>query len=135
MAQAALTIVAGTGGIALGAWLAWRNSRRAATDRLLVEALNDLVAAVADVAGGDQRARRRYASAMARLLLHGSPHVIDAWHEFQLTSDTGTADGRRRFIAAVQVSRRDLGRPTVDELAAAHLLFGGASESEGAADR
>lgn len=120
----ALPILAGLTGVIIGAYLARRNERRAHADRLLAEALNDLVAAIADVAAGDQSAQRRYASATSRVALHGSAELVDALRGFQVDATTGTDDGRQRFLAAVQAARQTLGRPAVDDAAARILLFG-----------
>jgi hypothetical protein len=130
LVEVLLPIVAGLVGVAAGAFLARRNERRAHADRLLAEALNDLVGAVADVAGGDEVAKRRYAGATSRVVLHGSPALVEAMRAFQEDPTTGTVDGQRRFIAALQAARRELGRPGVDEGAAAVLLFGAEGSRE-----
>lgn len=120
----AVPIAAGLVGIVVGAALARRNARRDHADRLLADALNDLVSAIADVAGGDHDAQHRYASATSRIALHGSPALVIAFQAFQRDATTATDDGRRRLIGALRASRRELGRPPVDEDAVALLLFG-----------
>lgn len=88
---AVVTFVVALGGVGLGAVLSRRNERRAQADRLLVEALNDAVDALAAVAAAQRRlrpemefredrdrldaAQHRYASAVSRVALHGSPSV------------------------------------------------------------
>ena len=130
----ALTITAGLVGVIVGAAinaaLSRRNERRAHADRLLAETLNDLVGSVADVAGGDAAARRRYASTPARIALYGSPELVAAVRSFQDASTTGTPEGRRRLVAAVQSARRELGRAAVDDEAVHVLLFGPATPHE-----
>lgn len=59
----ALPIVAGLIGVFAGAVLSRRNARRDHVDKLLADALNDLVGAIAEVASGDQAAQRRYSAA------------------------------------------------------------------------
>lgn len=120
----AASIAAGLLGVVVGGLLARRNARRDHADQLLAETLNDLVAAIADVAAGDDEAQRRYASAVSRIVLHGSPTLIAAFEAFQRDATTETEDGRRRLIAAVQSARHELGRDRVDEQAAGVLLFG-----------
>lgn len=121
-------VVAVAGGV-IGAGLARRNEKRAHADRLLADALDDLVGAIADVAAGDQDALRRYAAATSRLVLHGSSTLVEAFRLFQVEPTTGTTDGRRRLIAALQAARRELGRPNIDEEAASMLLFGHADDN------
>lgn len=111
-------------GVLAGALLQRRNARTDHAEKLLAEALDDLVGAVADVASGDIGAQRRYAGATSRIVLHGSPELVTAFHMFQADATTSTVDGRRRFMHALQVARRELGRPPVDEHAARMLLFG-----------
>lgn len=65
--EVAAALAAGLIGVALGAWLARRNEKQAATERLLIEAINDLVDAVAGVAQGVPNAQAQYGSALARL--------------------------------------------------------------------
>jgi hypothetical protein len=130
MSQAALALVVGFGaaivGAGVGAFLTRRNERASSADRLLAEAINDLVAAIAEVTGGSgQDAMNRYASATARVALHGSPEVVEAFYEFQKDANTGTTDGRQRLMAALQVARCDLGHKRIDNEAHLRaLLFG-----------
>jgi hypothetical protein len=63
------------------------------------------------------------------LALHGSPEVVEAFYEFQQDANTGTADGRQRLMAALQVARRDLGHKPVDEEAHLRVLLFGSQES------
>jgi len=124
-AAAALVAVAvGFGGVVLGALLARRNERRSRSDVLLVEALNDATAAIAEAAVGTEGAQQRYASALARIGLHGSPEVVTAFRVFQDDATTLTEDGRDRLVAALQVARRRLGHGAVSELDLQVLLFG-----------
>lgn len=116
VAIALITLVAGLVGVVLGGFLARRNEKRAHGERLLVEALNDAVTAIADVAGGEGKAaQNRYASAMSRIALHASPGVISEFREFQDDATTATKDGRARFVDAVQQARRELGHGEADE--------------------
>jgi hypothetical protein len=117
-------VIAGLVGVLAGAFLSRRNARSDHAEKLLAEALNDLVASIAEVAAGDAAAQRRYAGATSRIVLHGSPDLVAAFHAFQVEPTTGTTDGRRRLLAALQAARRELGRSVVDEEAAAVLLFG-----------
>lgn len=80
--------------------------------------------AIADVAAGDREAQRRYASALSRIVLHGSPKLIAPFEAFQRDATTESEDGRRRLIAALQSARRELGRDPIDERASGVLLFG-----------
>jgi hypothetical protein len=66
MTQVLLTLAIGVGGVALGAWLSRRNQSKAAAEQLLVEALNDVVGAIAEVSNGAPNAQARYASATSR---------------------------------------------------------------------
>lgn len=88
-----LPIIVGLAGIFIGALLTRRNARIDHADKLLADALNDLVAAIADVAGGDVEAQRRYAAATSRIVLHGSPQLVAAFRAFQ--DDATTASKRR----------------------------------------
>jgi hypothetical protein len=122
---ALITFVVGVGGATLGAVLARRNDRRAQAERLLVEALNDAVQAIASVAGGaGAEAQRAYASAVSRVALHGSPTVIAAFRRFQDDATTTTVDGRRRLLAAVRSARDELGHRVASEADLSVLLFG-----------
>jgi hypothetical protein len=117
-----LTLVVGA---VLGAWLARRNEKRAAAERLLLDTLSDVVDAIAAVAaGGRGEAQKRYASAMARLALHASPEVVAAFRRFQDDATTETADGRERFLSAVAAARHALGAQEADAADLAVLLWG-----------
>jgi hypothetical protein len=123
---ALITFAAGLGGVVLGGLLSRRNERRAHGDRLLVEALNDAITAIADVAGGEgSSAQRRYASATSRIAIHASPEVVIAFRRFQDDATTVTADGRARLIVALQQARRELGAGEVEKDDLEVLLFGG----------
>lgn len=124
MTQALLTLAAGLGGVALGAWLSRRNQTKAAAEQLLVDALNDVVRGIADIANGVPDAQAGYASAMSRVALHGSQRVVSALRRFQDEATTVTPEGRRRLIAAVREARRELGHDDVPEDDLAVLLFG-----------
>lgn len=87
--QVVISIFAGLLGVGVGAYLSRRNARRDHADKLLAEALNELVSAVADVAGGNVDARRRYAGATSRIVLYGSPELVSAFHAFQADATTG----------------------------------------------
>jgi hypothetical protein len=114
----ALPIVTGLLGAFVVAFLSRRNARNDHADKLLAEALNDLVAALAADANGDLEARQRYSAAMSQIVLHGSPELVAAFRAYR--SDPN----RELLIAAVQAARRELGRPPVDTADAAMLLFG-----------
>lgn len=124
MTEAIVTLIVGVGGVALGAWLARRNEKRAAGERLLVEALNDAVASIAEVANGVPDAQARYASAVSRIALHASPRVANAYRRFQDVANTGTPEGRRLLVLALQEARQDLGHETLGADDLAVLLFG-----------
>lgn len=122
---ALITFGAGVGGVLLGGFLARRNEKQAQGDRLLVEALNDAVTAIAEVAGGGGgAAQNRYASATSRIALHASPEVVARFRQFQDDATTATADGRARLIAALQEARRELGHGRVGDDDLYVLLFG-----------
>jgi hypothetical protein len=123
-------LAAGVFGVALGAWLARRNEKQAATERLLVEAVNDLVDSVAGVAQSESGARARYASALARISLHGSPEVVRAFRDHQDDATTVTPEGRRLLMAAIQAARKELGHQPLDERDLEVLLFGSPSQRE-----
>lgn len=109
----------------LGGLLARRNEKRAQGERLLVEALNDAVTAIAEVAGGDgKRAQSRYASAMARIALHASSGVVAKFRAFQDDATTTTALGRSLLLEALQAARAELGHDKADDEDVATLLFG-----------
>jgi hypothetical protein len=136
-------IIAGVLGVTLGAFLPRRNEKRARAERLLVEALNDAVGGISDVAGATEAADlardgglrreaernraaavRRYSSAVSRIALNGPPPVVDACRRSQDDPTTMTYDGRTRLIAAVQAARAELGHGLVDDDAVGVLLFG-----------
>lgn len=125
MATTLVTFGVGLGGVALGGMLARRNDRRGRADRLLAEAFNDAVSAIAEVAGGaGNSAQQRYASATSRIALHASPKVVAAFRRFQNDAETVTPGGRGRLLAAVEEARRELGSGKVDNVDLAVLLFG-----------
>jgi hypothetical protein len=129
---AAITFVVGLSGVALGGLLTRRNEKRAQGERLLVEALNDAMTAIADVAGGDgTSAQNRYASATSRIALHASPSVVASFRRFQDNATTATADGRERLIAAVQEARRELGHGAANAEDIAVLMFGNSRPETG----
>jgi hypothetical protein len=111
-------------GVAFGAWLARRNEKRATTDRLFVEAVNDIVGGIAGVARNVPDAQVQYASALARVALHGSPDVVRAFRLHQEDATTITPEGHRLLTAAVQRSRKELGRQPLTEEDISVLLFG-----------
>jgi len=123
-------LAAGVVGVALGAWLARRNEKQAATERLLIEAVNDLVDAVAGMAQGNTGAHARYASALARISLHGSPEVVRAFRDHQEDATTVTPEGRLLLMAAMQAARKELGHQPLDESDLEVLLFGPPSQRE-----
>lgn len=122
-------LAGGVVGVALGGWLARRNEKRATTERLLVEAVSDVVDGIAGVAQGVAGARARYAAALARVALHGSPEVVRAFRYHQEDGTTITSEGRRRLIAAMQQARLELGRQKLDERDLEVLLFGSQTSS------
>jgi hypothetical protein len=128
--EVAAALAAGVIGVALGAWLARRNEKQAATERLLVEAVNDLVDSVAGVAQGNPGAHARYASALGRVSLHGSPEVVRAFRDHQDDATTVTPEGRRLLMAAIQAARKELGHQPLDESDLEVLLFGPPSQRE-----
>lgn len=121
---AGITFAAGVGGVGLGALLARRNERRSANDRLLVEALNDVVGAVAEVANDVPGAQAKYASATSRIALHAPPAVVRAFREFQDVPTTATREGRDRLVAALKDARQALGHGSLLDDDIATLLFG-----------
>lgn len=129
---ALVAVAVGFGGVGLGALLARRNERRSRSDVLLVEALNDATAAIAEVAAGAEGAQRRYASAVARIGLHAPTEVVKAFRAFQDDATTLTEDGRDRLIAALQAARQRLGHGSVSDLDLRVLLFGPGGHSVGA---
>lgn len=112
-------------GVFIGAGLARRNTRREHADRLLADALNDVVTAIAEVASGNAAAQPRYAAAVSRIVLHGSPELVNTLQVFQQSATTATSQGRERFVDVVQAARKELGRRPLDTFDAQFLLFGG----------
>jgi hypothetical protein len=128
---ALITLAVGLVGVVLGGLLTRRNEKSAQGERLLVEALNDAVTAIAEVASGEGKsAQNRYASAMSRIALHASPRVISHFREFQDDATTATQDGQVRFIEAVQQARLELGHGKANEEDLAVLLFGNTKPTE-----
>ena len=124
-------LAAGVIGVVLGALLARRNEKRAATERLLVEAVSDVVDGIAGVAQGIPDAQARYAAALARVALHGSPEIVRAFSHHQEDATTITPEGRSRLVAAMQQARLELGRQQIDERDLEILLFGPLPPSAG----
>lgn len=122
-------LAAGVVGVALGAWLARRNEKRAATERLLVEAVSDVVDGIARVAQGSPDAQALYAAALARVALHGSPEIVRAFSYHQEEATTLTPEGRHRLVAAMQQARLELGRQRLEERDLELMLFGAQPES------
>jgi hypothetical protein len=123
-ASAAVALVVGFGGVTIGGALSRRNDRRARAEALLVEALNDAVSAIAEVAGGVAGAQARYASATSRIALHAPPEVVQAFRQFQDDATTVSREGRRRLIAAVIETRKAIGHEPISPEDAHILLFG-----------
>jgi len=122
---ALIAAFAGLAGIMTGARLTREHARRAQAERLLVEALNDAVAAIASVAGGaGQDAQRLYAAAVSRIALHGSPSVVAAFRRFQDDATTTTDEGRARLLSAVHAARGELGHASASNEDLTILLFG-----------
>jgi hypothetical protein len=128
---AIITFAVGLGGVTLGAMLSRRNERRARSEGLLVEALNDAVDAIAAVAGGDAGAQRRYASAVSRVALHAPPEMVTVLRRFQDDATTHSPDGRRRLLAVLQEARSQLGHAMASDEDVAVLLFGPVTERPG----
>jgi hypothetical protein len=126
-------LAAGVIGVVLGALLARSNEKRAATERLLVEAVSDVVDGIAGVAHGSPDAQARYAAALARVALHGSPEIVRAFSHHQEDATTITPEGRSRLVAAMQQARMELGRQQLDERDLEVLLFGPLPPSAGPA--
>ncbi len=117
--------VSALAGVSLGALLNRRNEKQAEADRLLVSALNDVVAAIAEVTQtNSSEAKARYASAMARIALYASPVLVTAFRVFQNDANTITADGRSRLANAVLAARQELGLESVNTNDVYPLLFG-----------
>ena len=126
VSQIVIPAAAGLLGVASAAYLARRNEKRARAERLLVEAMSDMVSAIAEVAvTRDPAAQARYASASSRIALHGSPAIVAAFRRFNDDATTATEEGRVRLLQAFTVARRDLGAGVADERDLAVLLFGG----------
>ncbi len=132
MPEVVAALTAGVVRGAWGAWLARRNEKRATTERLLVEAINDLVGGIADVANKVPHAQARYASALARIALHGSPEVIRTFRRHQEDATTITPGGRQLLVEAIQQSRQELGHQPVGDDDLSVLLFGANPGSTGA---
>jgi hypothetical protein len=124
MSGLVVSVLAVLGGVVLGALLTRRNERQATSERLLTEALNDIVGGIADAANGIPDAQARYASAMARLALHGNAEVVRAFREWQEIANTGTGEGRDALVAAVREARRRLDQDELDDEDVFMLLFG-----------
>jgi hypothetical protein len=124
MAELVATFVVGLAGVSLGALLARRNEKRAASERLLADALNDVVGGVADEANGMTGAQARYASGMARMALHGSPRVVSALAQWQREATTTTPRGKRLLATAVIEARRELRHGEAEDDDLSLLLFG-----------
>jgi hypothetical protein len=122
---AVIALAVGFGGVGLGALLTRRNEQQSRAENLLTQALNDAVAAIAEVAsGGGPDAQAHYASASARIALHGPPEVVEAWRRFQDEGNTVTNDGRTQMVGAVQAARKALGHRTISDADLRVLLFG-----------
>ena len=128
MIEALVPIATGVIGVSLGAWLTRQRDKHATDERLLVEALNDMVGGIADVANGVAGAQARYASALSRVVLHGSPKIVDALSTFQDDATTTTLQGRRTLVAALQQARSELGHLEIPDEHAMKLLFGPSSD-------
>lgn len=124
MSALVVSVLAVLGGVVLGALLTRRNEKQATSERLLTEALNDIVGGIADAANGVPDAQARYASAMARLALHGNAKVVRAFREWQEIANTGTDEGRDALVAAVREARRRLDQDELDDEDVFMLLFG-----------
>jgi hypothetical protein len=121
-----VTFAAAVVGVLLGAWLTRLNEKKATTERLLIEAVNDALAAIAAVANAHDSlvAQASYASAMSRIGLHAPPEVVRAFRVFQNDATTRTADGRQRLLTALRITRDALGQGQANEDDLAVLLFG-----------
>jgi hypothetical protein len=112
-------------GAALTALLTRRNERLSHADELLAQATNDAIDAIANVAAGTAHdSQARYASAVSRIALHGSPHVVATWRRFQDDATSETDDGRSRLVAAVQSVREQLGHGNASAADLRVLMFG-----------
>jgi hypothetical protein len=120
-----VSFVVGILGVVLGAWMTRRNEKKATAERLLIEAVNDALKAIASNAHvGGAETKAAYASAVSRIGFHGSPAVVSAFGRFQDDATTVTADGRRRLLAAVILTRAELGQTAADESDLSILMFG-----------
>jgi hypothetical protein len=137
-------VIGGAGGLAgitYGARLHRHNEKQAQADRLLVDTLNDIVEAISTIAHytkgspddppnsepvhpNVEQGLLRYASAMSRIALYGSPEVVAAFRRFQDVANTGTAEGRDRYVEAAACARSDLDRGTADPDDLRLLFFG-----------
>lgn len=111
-------------GVALGAWLARRNEKQAATEPLQIEAINDLVDAVAGVAHGIPNSRAQYSRLLSGSRYKASPELVRAFRHHQEDATTITPEGRGRLIAAIQQARKEPGHQPLDERDLEVLLFG-----------
>jgi len=124
---ALIALAVGFGGVLLGAILTRRNDRQSRTDALLAEAANDAIHAIAYVAASnstDSPAQTRYASAVSRVAMHGTPSVVAAWRRFQDDATTETIQGRDRLVAAIQATRSQLGHGSASDADLHVLMFG-----------
>lgn len=124
---ALIALAVGFGGVLLGATLTRRNDRRSRGDELLAEAANDAIRAIAHVAASnstDAQAQTAYASAVSRVAMHGMPPVVAAWRSFQDNATTETLEGRALMVAAIQVTRVQLGHGPASDADLHVLLFG-----------
>jgi uncharacterized protein with PIN domain len=122
---AIIAAVSALGGVSLGALLSRRNEKTAQAERLLVNAINDAVTAIAEVAQTkSQEAQARYGSALSRIALYASPTVVTAFRRFQDEANTTTIEGRSLLIDAVLVARHELGENDIDRDDLHVLLFG-----------
>lgn len=122
-----VSFLVGTVGVVLGARLTRQNEKVATSERLLLEAINDALSAIAKTAnskGKDTGAKADYASAMSRIGFHASPPVIAAFRRFQDDATTVTLDGQARLLTALNLARKALGQDEVSESDLAVLLFG-----------
>jgi hypothetical protein len=122
-AAALFALIVGFGGVVLGALLTRRNEKQSRADDLLAQALNEAVAAIAEIANGAD-AQAPYASALARIALHAPPEVVEAWRRFQDDATTITDDGRARLVTALQAARSQLGHDSVSDADLHVLMFG-----------
>jgi hypothetical protein len=113
-------------GAVLSPLLTGRNERRAQRVRLHVAALNDALDAfaLAGNSGNSPAAKAQYASAFARIAVHGSPALTAACQRFQANADTGTPAGCEALAAVVKAARAELGYERIDDDAISTLLFG-----------